>query len=91
MSAIVKYLLGPGWPWADSCSTSSASAHLSGPNAAYLVLAERKGAGRIQRRPGPNEAGYAGWLQPVADGIKLLSKQVMIPRARTACSSASPL
>jgi NADH-quinone oxidoreductase subunit H len=50
-----------------------------GANAAYLVLAERKGAGRIQRRPGPNEAGYAGWLQPVADGIKLLSKQVMIP------------
>ena len=50
-----------------------------GANAAYLVLAERKGAGRIQRRPGPNEAGYAGWLQPVADGIKLLAKQVMIP------------
>ena len=35
-----------------------------GANAAYLVLAERKGAGRIQRRPGPNEAGYAGWLRP---------------------------
>ena len=50
-----------------------------GANAAYLVLAERKGAGRIQRRPGPNEAGFAGWLQPVADGIKLLAKQVMIP------------
>jgi NADH-quinone oxidoreductase subunit H len=51
----------------------------AGANAAYLVLAERKGAGRIQRRPGPNEAGFAGWLQPVADGVKLLSKQVMIP------------
>ncbi len=51
----------------------------AGANAAYLVLAERKGAGRIQRRPGPNEAGYAGWLQPVADGVKLLAKQVMIP------------
>ena len=51
----------------------------TGANAAYLVLAERKGAGRIQRRPGPNEAGYAGWLQPVADGIKLLAKQVMVP------------
>ncbi len=48
-------------------------------NAAYLVLAERKGAGRIQRRPGPNEAGWAGILQPVADGIKLLAKQVMVP------------
>ena len=50
-----------------------------GANAAYLVLAERKGAGRIQRRPGPNEAGYGGWLQPVADGIKLLAKQIIVP------------
>ena len=48
-------------------------------NAAYLVLAERKGAGRIQRRPGPNEAGWGGVLQPVADGIKLLAKQIMVP------------
>ena len=50
-----------------------------GANAAYLVLAERKGAGRIQRRPGPNEAGWGGILQPVADGIKLLAKQLMVP------------
>jgi NADH-quinone oxidoreductase subunit H len=50
-----------------------------GANAAYLVLAERKGAGRFQRRPGPNEAGWGGVLQPVVDGIKLLSKQVMVP------------
>ena len=50
-----------------------------GANAAYLVLAERKGAGRIQRRPGPNEAGWGGILQPVADGLKLLAKQVMVP------------
>jgi NADH-quinone oxidoreductase subunit H len=50
-----------------------------GANAAYLVLAERKGAGRIQRRPGPNEAGWAGILQPLADGIKLLAKQVLVP------------
>ena len=50
-----------------------------GANAAYLVLAERKGAGRIQRRPGPNEAGFGGLLQPLADGIKLLAKQVMVP------------
>lgn len=48
-------------------------------NAAYLVLAERKGAGWIQRRPGPNEAGWEGILQPVADGIKLLAKQVLVP------------
>jgi NADH-quinone oxidoreductase subunit H len=50
-----------------------------GANAAYLVLAERKGAGRIQRRPGPNEVGWAGLLQPIADGIKLLAKQIIVP------------
>ncbi|MDD3180804.1 MAG: NADH-quinone oxidoreductase subunit H [Opitutaceae bacterium] len=50
-----------------------------GANAAYLVLAERKIAGRIQRRPGPNEAGYGGWMQPFADVLKLFAKQVMIP------------
>ena len=50
-----------------------------GANAAYLVLAERKGAGRIQRRPGPNEAGWGGIFQPLADGLKLMAKQVMAP------------
>ncbi|MDD2765934.1 MAG: NADH-quinone oxidoreductase subunit H [Opitutaceae bacterium] len=50
-----------------------------GLNAAYLVLAERKGAGRFQNRPGPNEAGYGGWLQPIADIAKLLSKQLIVP------------
>lgn len=50
-----------------------------GLNAAYLVWVERKGAGRFQRRPGPTEVGPAGLLQPIADAIKLLSKQVMVP------------
>ncbi len=50
-----------------------------GLNAAYLVWVERKGAGRFQRRPGPTEAGYAGLLQPIADAIKLMSKQVIVP------------
>jgi NADH-quinone oxidoreductase subunit H len=50
-----------------------------GLNAAYLVWAERKGAGRFQRRPGPTEVGWAGLLQPIADGLKLLSKQLIVP------------
>lgn len=50
-----------------------------GLNAAYLVWVERKGAGRFQRRPGPNEAGPAGLLQPIADALKLLSKQLIVP------------
>jgi NADH-quinone oxidoreductase subunit H len=44
-----------------------------------LVWVERKGAGRFQRRLGPEEVGPAGLLQPIADGIKLLSKQLIVP------------
>ena len=50
-----------------------------GFNAAYLVWVERKSAARFQRRPGPTEVGYGGLLQPIADGIKLLSKQLIVP------------
>jgi NADH-quinone oxidoreductase subunit H len=50
-----------------------------GFNAAYLVWLERKGAGRFQRRLGPTEVGWAGLLQPVADGLKLMSKQLIVP------------
>jgi len=50
-----------------------------GLNAAYLVWVERKGAGRFQRRPGPTEVGPAGLLQPIADAIKLMSKQLIVP------------
>ena len=48
-------------------------------NAAYLVWAERRGAARIQRRPGPNINGPFGLLQPPLDGIKLMAKQLVIP------------
>lgn len=50
-----------------------------GANAAYLVWVERKAAGRFQRRAGPTEVGPAGLLQPVADAIKLMSKQIIVP------------
>src|SRR5512133_484228 len=50
-----------------------------GLNAAYLVWVERKGAGRFQRRPGPTEAGPAGLFQPIADALKLMSKQLIVP------------
>jgi len=50
-----------------------------GLNAAYLVWVERKGAGRFQRRPGPMEVGWQGLLQPIADALKLLSKQLIVP------------
>lgn len=50
-----------------------------GANAAYLVWVERKAAARFQRRPGPTEVGPAGLLQPIADALKLLTKQVIVP------------
>ena len=48
---------------------------------AFLTLAERKLLGRAQNRPGPNRTGYAGLLQPFADGIKMLAKEDVVPRA----------
>ena len=51
----------------------------AGLNAAYLVWVERKGAARFQKRVGPKEAGPFGLLQPLADGAKLMTKQINIP------------
>lgn len=51
----------------------------AGVNAAWLGWAERKGAGHIQRRNGPKEVGPFGLWQPLADGIKLMTKQLLIP------------
>src|ERR1700743_3114493 len=46
---------------------------------AYLTLAERKVMAAMQMRRGPNVVGPLGLLQPIADGIKLLGKETIIP------------
>lgn len=49
--------------------------------AAYLVLLERKFLARLQIRYGPNRAGRYGLLQPLADTIKMLTKEDVVPEA----------
>ena len=49
--------------------------------ASYLVWLERKLLARLQIRLGPNRAGSFGLLQPIADAIKLLTKEDIVPSA----------
>jgi NADH-quinone oxidoreductase subunit H len=48
--------------------------------AVVMVVLERKIAGRISMRPGPNRLGPNGWLQSMADAIKLIGKEDVIPK-----------
>ena len=47
--------------------------------AAYLTWIERKFAGHVQQRPGPLHVGWHGLLQPIADALKVLTKEDIVP------------
>ncbi len=47
----------------------------------FMVNWERKVVGRMQQRPGPNRVGPGGWLQSLADGLKLAFKEDIMPVA----------
>lgn len=83
--AIFEQLFGSYWPsvklvsWTMMKIVAIVSPLMIG--IAYLTYAERKVIGYMQVRMGPNRVGYFGLLQPIADGLKLLMKEIILPTA----------
>jgi len=75
----LQQALGPAWPLIWTLAKIVAIVVPLLLAVAYLTLAERKVIGYIQVRIGPNRVGPAGLLQPIADAVKLLMKEIIIP------------
>ena len=75
-----QMFLGGSWPLAWTVFKISM---VMGPLlglVSYLTLFERKAIGWMHVRKGPNRTGPFGLLQPMADGLKLLLKEIIVPR-----------
>ena len=81
MMAAIQHFFGPSWPVVWTLAKIVAIVLPLMLCVAYLTLAERRVIGFMQVRIGPNRVGYYGLLQPIADGLKLLMKEIIIPAA----------
>ncbi len=79
MMETLQAFFGPLWPLVWTLLKILAIVVPMMGAVAYLTLAERKVIGYMQIRIGPNRVGPLGLLQPIADGIKLLMKEIIIP------------
>ncbi len=75
----LEQLFGPAWPAVWTLAGIVAIVAPLMLSVAYLTLWERKVIGWIQVRIGPNRVGPLGLLQPIADGLKLLAKEIIVP------------
>ncbi|HYD33134.1 MAG TPA: NADH-quinone oxidoreductase subunit NuoH [Methylophilaceae bacterium] len=81
MMDALQSLFGPTWPVVWTVTKITAIVLPLMIAVAYLTYFERKVIGFMQVRIGPNRVGYFGLLQPLADGLKLLFKEIIIPTA----------
>ena len=79
MMAYFQGLFGESWPLVWTLVKIVALTLPIMGTVAYLTLAERKVIGYIQVRIGPNRVGPRGLLQPIADAVKILLKEIIIP------------
>jgi len=76
---LLQGFFGSVWPLVYSMAKIVAIVAPLMLGVAYLTYAERKIIGYMQVRIGPNRVGPKGWLQPIADALKLLMKEIVIP------------